>query len=211
MLNKEQKKRILAFLAPTLGVWLLRFIFFTCKVKIHGNKLPNSPCILATWHREILLMPFCYNSVKNKKQNVSVIASPHGDGQLVGRIIKKLTNGKTIDGSSSKHALKALLEAIKVLKEGFFHVAIAPDGPRGPIYSVAGGVVMLSQKANVPIVAFNCKASKAWEFNSWDKMFLPKPFSKVDFYIGEPFLLTHLSVEEGKQKVKERLSGHVTF
>lgn len=206
MLNKEQKKRILAFLAPSIGVWLLKLLFFTCKVKYHGNKLPNCSCVLATWHREILLMPFCYNKMKNQDRDVSVIASPHGDGQLVGSVIKKLTSGKTIDGSSSKNALKALLLAIKDIKSGLYNVAIAPDGPRGPMHSVAGGVVMLSQKADAPIVTFNCKASSFWQFSSWDKMFLPKPFSTIDFYIGEPFLLTNLSVEEGIQKVKERLS-----
>lgn len=205
MLSKKTKKKVLAFLAQSLAPKLLYLIYLTCKKNFFGDKLPQESCLLVTWHGEMLMMAFCYNKVKQTNKKVSVIASTHGDGQLMGNILIELTKGKIINGSSSKKALKALLEAMKDIKSGHYNVAIAPDGPRGPRHSVAGGVVTLSQKTHTPIVTFNCKASSVWQLKSWDKMFLPKPFCRLDFYIGEPFLLDELSIEEGKQKVQERL------
>lgn len=152
---------------------------------------------------------FLLQSKKRKNRNVCVMTSPHFDGQLIDKIIRKITNGDTIKGSSNKDGAKVLRQAFKVLKSKNLDLAIAPDGPRGPRHKAAQGIVVLSQRLKVPIVTVNCKASSFWQFNSWDKMFLPKPFSRIDFYIGEPFLLEGLDMNDGMKKVQERLMKNV--
>ncbi len=157
------------------------------------------------------MTPFCYIKKQDKTRTVCVMTSPHFDGQLIGKIFQKMTGGISVEGSSSKDGAKALMKSIRVLKKPNFDMAISPDGPRGPRHSVAPGVVMLSQRLNIPIVTINTRSSSNWKFNTWDKMFLPKPFSKIDFYLSEPFYLDGLDIEQASKKVKDKLmeNAHV--
>lgn len=207
MLKKETKREILAKIVPPLGAFLLKTIYFTCKVRFHGDRFFDTNTIYASWHGEIVMSPFCYLKMQeDKTREICVITSRHFDGRLIGNILKRVVaNSKTIEGSSSKGGSKALVGAIRFLKRPKCDIAISPDGPRGPRHTVAQGIVVLSQRLNVPIVTINCKSSSCWRFKSWDKMFLPKPFSTIDFFISKPFYLEGLSLEEGKQKVKEKL------
>jgi len=58
------------------------------------------------------------------------------------------------------------------------------DGPRGPAGKVKDGVIQLALTSDAVIVPFYTYADRAWYFNSWDKFFLPKPFSKVIISFG---------------------------
>ncbi len=204
MLNKKRKKAIIAFLAQSIGLFILKLLYLTYKKKIYGKNIPLSPSLLVTWHGEMVLMPFLFTEQNPNNKQVKVIASPHGDGQIIANIIKKFPNADIIYGSSNKNPIKTLLLAFKNLKAGC-DIAIALDGPRGPRHSVANGVVALSQKFNTPIVTFNCKCESYWQLKSWDKMCLPKPFSKVEFFIGEPFHVEGLSLDEAKLKIQNKL------
>lgn len=205
MLKKETKRGVISVIAPPLASFLLKFIYFTCKVRFHGSDFPHENAIYASWHGEMVMTPFCYLKMQTIKRSICVITSRHFDGRMIGEVLKKIVKGgKSVEGSSSKGGSKSLRVAMKILKDGD-DLAIAPDGPRGPRHSVAQGIVILSQRMNVPIVVLNCKASSSWRFKSWDRMFLPKPFSRIDFFVSEPFYLDGLDVKEGRKKVKDML------
>ena len=190
-------------LIPFLLHLLVRFIYLTNKkVFHHPKKLDDKVYIVAFWHGELLMQPFNYHKLKPKSK-VSAIISDHKDGEAITRTVEFL-GIDSIRGSSSKGGLKALMNAIKELKEGN-DIAITPDGPRGPRHSVANGIVAISQKTNAKILAFNCKPTKYWQFNSWDKFILPKPFGRMDFYVSEPFSVEGLEIEEAKNLIKEKL------
>lgn len=205
MLKSIIKSDLFVHIVPFIAAFFLKIIYFTCKVRFHGCDFPNSNAIFITWHGELVMTPFCYKKKSHKNQNVYVLASPHRDGIMIQNTIKQIAKSKSILGSSVKNPAKALIGAMKILKEKNNSIAISPDGPKGPRHSVAQGVVILSQKLHVPIVTVNCKASSCWKFNSWDKMFLPKPFSKIDFYIGEPFYLDGLQLQNAINTVKQKL------
>ena len=99
------------------------------------------------------------------------------------------------------------MRALRELKVGN-DVAITPDGPRGPRYSIADGVVIISQKSGKNIRCFNAIPSKYWQFNSWDKFVLPKPFGKIDFYISEPFSVKDMELEDAKSLIKTKMLQH---
>ena len=109
-----------------------------------------------------------------------------------------------VRGSSSKGAAKVLISAIRELKEGN-DIAITPDGPRGPRHSVADGVIAIAQKSGARIIVLNSKPSKYWQFNSWDKFILPKPFGKINFYMSEPFNINDLEFEEARSFIKDKM------
>jgi lysophospholipid acyltransferase (LPLAT)-like uncharacterized protein len=125
------------------------------------------------------------------------------DGEIISKIYS-LFGVESIRGSSSKGGTKALISTIKEIKFGN-DVALTPDGPRGPRFSVADGVIAIAQKSSAKIVVLNSKPTKYWQFKSWDKFILPKPFGKIDFYMSEPFDISNLGFEEARDFIKNKM------
>ncbi len=147
------------------------------------------------------MQPFLYKKVRNK--SVYAMISEHSDGEAISKLIK-FFKFNSIRGSSRKGAVRVLLLAIKRLREGS-DVALSPDGPKGPRHSVANGIVAMARKSNAKIVTFNYKPDKYWQFKSWDRFIIPKPFSTIEFFASEPFSINHLSDAEAKIYIRERL------
>ena len=191
-------------LLPYIAQTIVRLIYITNKKRFHytSSVKENESIIVAMWHGDLLMQPLNYRAFR-KNGVVKVIVSEHRDGKLIKKVCEHLGVGG-IAGSSSKGGAKALINAIKSLKKGI-DVAITPDGPRGPIYSVADGIVALSQKTGVKIVPFSSKPSKYWQMKSWDKFIVPKPFGEIDFYVGEPFSIEGLETEEAKKYICKKL------
>lgn len=200
-MKKKISKYLLVNVLPFVLQLLVKLIVFTNKKRYHYPKHwnKNESFILSVWHGDLLMQPFNYNALKLNKP-LKAIISQHSDGEAIAKVMNYL-GVESISGSSSKGGAKALISAIKEIKKGS-NIAITPDGPRGPIYSVADGVVAISQKTKAKILPFSSIPSKYWQFNSWDKFILPKPFGRIDFYIGEPFTLQDLSMTEAKKLVK---------
>ena len=96
---------------------------------------------------------------------------------------------------------------MKIKRDGI-EQEITPDGPRGPRYSIADGIVAIAKKSGKNIVCFNSIPTKYWQFKSWDKFVLPKPFGKIDFYISEPFSIEDLELEDAKSLIKTKMLQH---
>jgi len=202
------RKKLLRFLAlylvPPLGWLIISFLFLFSKKKIiQEQELPDSPVIVALWHGELLMVAPFYKSYR-KKPHAKLIISEHFDGDLIARTLAIFGLG-SIRGSSTRGGIKALLNGIKELKNGY-DIGITPDGPRGPRHQVADGVVVMAQKAKIPVVCLRVGASEYWELKSWDKFMIPKPFSTLTYKLSKPLDLTKLSVEEAKELLSKELS-----
>ncbi len=188
---------------PFLLQILVRIIYVTNKKVFHHPKVLNDKVYIVTfWHGELLMQPFNYQKLKPKGK-VSGIISEHKDGEAIAKTVEYL-GIYSIRGSSTRGGTKALINAIKELKAGD-DIAITPDGPRGPRHSIANGIVAISQKTNAKILAFNCKPTKYWQFNSWDKFIVPKPFGTIHFYVSDPFGVDSLELEDAKNLIKAKL------
>jgi len=203
------KKKIFKFLeisvAPFLLQLLVKFIYFTNKKTYHHKSFldDNQNYIISMWHGDLLMQPFNYRNFK-KNGTVKGMISEHRDGEALRKTVEYLGIG-SLYGSSTRGGVKALLGAIKAIKQGI-DVAITPDGPKGPIYSIADGVVIIAQKTNTKILPFSSIPSKYWQLKSWDKFIIPKPFGKIDFYIGEPIDVSNMDIEEAKALVLKRMN-----
>ena len=187
-------------------IWL---IFLTCKKKFSDTNLVNEPCVVLFWHGRIAMMSFAYrhwwSKANDGKRLGKVIISDHKDGEIITRVIKFFKIG-TIRGSSSKGGVKVLIEALREIKNGT-DIIITPDGPRGPLYSVADGAVVIAQKQNANVQILNYEATKFWQFKSWDKMILPKPFCEINFILSQPFKVTGLEIDDAKKIIKEKMQS----
>jgi len=206
-LTRENKRKILSFVIPPILYILIRLIHLTVKKRFHLPKhVPNEPFMVAFWHGKLLLAPFIYKKLR-KNVRIGVIISDHFDGEMIAKTMG-FFGFETIRGSSSKGGIKALKESFGRINDGY-DIAITPDGPRGPYQSLADGIVSISQKKSLQVVAFNYTASAFWELKSWDRFMIPKPFSTVDFYACEPFSIQGLEKEEAKAIIKEKLNESV--
>lgn len=203
------KKKIFKYLETTLVPLLLqlfvRFVSLTNKKTYHTtNKISEDETfIVSMWHGDLLMQPFNYQNFK-PKGTVRAIISEHSDGEAIRRTVEYLGIG-SLAGSSTRGGAKALIGAIKSIKNGI-DVAITPDGPKGPIYSVADGVVIISQKTKAKILPFSVIPSKYWQLKSWDKFIIPKPFGKIDFYIGDPIDVSGMQIDEAKALISEKMA-----
>ena len=188
---------------PYLAYFVIKFIYFTNKKVFHHPKLVDGEAyIFVAWHGDLVCQPMNY--FKNRPNGtIKTLISQSKDGEIISRIYS-LFGGGSIRGSSSKGATKALISTIREIKSGV-DIAITPDGPRGPMHTVADGVIAIAKKSGARIVVLNSHPKSYWQFNSWDKFFLPKPFGRIDFFMSEPFDVSDLEFEEARSFIKNKM------
>jgi hypothetical protein len=190
---------------PHLLYYVVRIIYATNKKVYHHPKDDKEPLIICMWHGDLMSQPYNYFAFR-KNGIVKAMISHNKDGEIITKLVSNFKIG-AVRGSSSKGAAKVLISALKELKEGN-DLAITPDGPRGPRYSIADGVIGLAQKSEAKIVCFNTIPTKYWQFKSWDKFILPKPFGRIDFYISEPINVKNMEFEQAREFIKEKMLIH---
>ncbi|QOG12671.1 lysophospholipid acyltransferase family protein [Arcobacter sp. FWKO B] len=205
-MKKKVKYFINTVILPFILQLFVRVLYLLNKKVFHApQQVPNEPILVAFWHGDLIMQPFTYKHIK-KNGTIKTLISDHRDGETITKTVEYL-GIDSIRGSSSKGGVKALLGAIKELKQGN-DVAITPDGPRGPRHSVADGIVAIAQKSGAKIVIFNVIPTKYWQFNSWDKFTIPKPFGTIDFFISEPLDVSTLELQEAKDLIKNKMMIH---
>ncbi len=163
--------------------WLLRLLVATLRFEIEFPELleaaqAREKAVFVFWHNRLLLVPFIYHRflAGNRPQGMAM-TSTSGDGELIAQFLLRFNVGP-VRGSATKRGTAALRELIGWLKRGH-DVCITPDGSRGPIYEIKPGVVVLAQLSGVPMLSIGIDYSRSWRLKSWDRFFIPKPFSKV--------------------------------
>jgi Kdo2-lipid IVA 3' secondary acyltransferase len=172
-------------LIASLGTAIIRALAITWRYRLTNQESVRSlrarrePFIFAFWHGQMLPLLWVHRG-----ERVAVVISSHHDGEIIARIAERL-GYRTIRGSSSRGAARALLGIVRELETGA-EVAVTPDGPRGPARKFAGGALVAAQRVGAPIVGIGVNASRAWRLKSWDRFMIPKPFSKVNVVYTSP-------------------------
>ena len=130
------------------------------------------PGIFPFWHRCVLPATWLY-----RHQHPAVMTSQSRDGEFIARVIRRF-GFLPVRGSSSRGGQRALLEMNSLLGEGHA-VAFTIDGPRGPRYVAKKGPVLLARMSGAAITAFYVAVERAWVLNTWDRLVVPKPFSRI--------------------------------
>jgi lysophospholipid acyltransferase (LPLAT)-like uncharacterized protein len=148
--------------------------------------------IYAIWHNRIALIP----AIHNRQINLSAIVSRHNDGRIIGGILSHF--GISIAyGSTSNGGAQAMRQLIDYYKKGS-HIAITPDGPRGPSQVAASGVAQFAILLNAPVICISASTNRMFRLNSWDRFILPLPFSKIYFAYSEPIFADNMDCDVKK-------------
>ena len=217
------------FLIQEVLAWLImlyiELVFLTSRKKILNNKIINdsinvrSPLIIAFWHNRLVMIPAMAKRIKNSYPNYNfmTLASRHGDGRIVGRVMQKFSLisilGSTKDGRKSSRGIdfSSMRQILDGLKRGY-SLGITPDGPRGPNQKINGDIINIAKIANAKIIAVSYSSSNFIIFNSWDRFKLPLPFGKLSFYIDEvPLEIPRNSSDEQIIEFEKTLTNKLNF
>ena len=188
------RQRVVLRLIIGAGYWFIRIVGPTLRVCISREDgaqqtVAQRPLIGSFWHACIIPATYMCRNL-----GVRVMSSNSYDGEYMGRIIRKF-GFVAVKGSSSRNAVRALLGLRRALDAGW-SVAFTLDGPRGPRYKVKPGPVSLGRSSGVPLTMFHMDVDKAWVLNSWDRLIIPKPFSRVLVRFGKLIEVPHEAGDE---------------
>lgn len=150
-------------------------------VKISGEKKPLH--IAAFWHDRILLTTYFW-----RFRNYAAMVSESFDGEYIARTSQRFGHAMA-RGSSTRGGTKALRIMKNLLEKEKFSLTLTIDGPKGPRHKVKSGAILLAKITGVPIIPVLIEPKNFWTINSWDKMQIPKPFTKAKIFIGEPIFV----------------------
>ncbi len=177
------RQRIILRLIIAAGYGFIRLVGPTLRVCVSREEgaqetIGQRPLIVSFWHACIIPATYTCRNI-----GVRVMSSYSYDGEYMGRIIRKF-GFVAVKGSSSRNPVRALLGLRRALEQGWT-VAFSLDGPRGPRRKVKPGPVALARSSRVPLSMFHMAVEKAWVLNTWDRLIIPKPFSRVLIRFGK--------------------------
>jgi lysophospholipid acyltransferase (LPLAT)-like uncharacterized protein len=191
-------------------IWIIyKIISSTWRVSVFEPQdmkdllVQKTPLILSHFHGDELVLISLV-----KKYKIATMTSTSRDGEIMNTALK-LLGAKTSRGSSTRGGVSALKGLIQLCKSGH-SCSFAVDGPKGPIFEVKPGVFETSRLLKAPIFACGVTVDRAWHFpKSWNKTFLPKPFSKVQIYWQGPALWIDKSIDPRDSNLAKALQNQL--
>jgi lysophospholipid acyltransferase (LPLAT)-like uncharacterized protein len=175
-----------AGLAKLLGIYL-GFALRTTRWSLEGHEhmaphAAGAPVVVAFWHERLPMMPMLWlrarqsHEGRNTHNRVHVLVSQHRDGRFIGAVVSRFALNVVL-GSSSRGGAKGMRVLLNLIGGGD-HIAITPDGPRGPRRVAAAGVAQIAALSGVPVLPCAAQTTRRWVLRTWDRMVVPKPFGR---------------------------------
>ncbi|MGH8683240.1 MAG: lysophospholipid acyltransferase family protein [Burkholderiales bacterium] len=192
-----------AFAAPLL----IRGLVGSCRVTLRSAHLleqakGGEPFIGVVWHEHLIFLASVFRGT-----GFTILVSRSRDGELGARIAHRL-GLRTVRGSSSRGGEEALGEIVEVARGGA-SVGFIADGPRGPRREMKLGAVIAAKLSGRPIVPIVCSMRRAVRLNSWDRMQIPLPFTRIVGNAGDPIHVpadaSRAECERIRQQVQEEM------
>jgi lysophospholipid acyltransferase (LPLAT)-like uncharacterized protein len=167
------------FLIPSL--YLLRLWFKSLRLRgtVRLKKFlheKSSPKIFIFWHNRLFPITRLYEMC-HRIHPIYGLISPSKDGAWLSATYEQL-GIPSVRGSSRRGGPSALRDCVHLIHDGA-SIAITPDGPRGPRYIIKEGTLWLSEMTHTAIAIIGIHFHHAIRLRTWDKFYLPLPFSRV--------------------------------
>jgi len=190
--------------AILIRTWIgtLSFRYRSLGENVFPDRGVNEHYLFAFWHENILVPCHAF-----ARKDTLVLISQHADGEMIAQVCKHMGWG-TVRGSSTRGGIKAMREMMRATSD--FHIAVMPDGPRGPRRHVELGLIYLAAKSGKPIVLLGVGHDRPWRLQTWDRFVVPRPFSKAIVLASEPIHIpadaSKAELETYRQQVETALS-----
>ena len=164
----------------------IRFVYWTNRWSVEGAEHPRRllaagrPFVGAFWHGRMMMIPVAWR----RMAPMHMLISPHRDGRIIADAVAYF-GIRSVAGSTTRGGTTALRALVKLLAAGDC-VAITPDGPAGPAMVAASGIVNVARLAGVPIQPVVFATSRRRIMDTWDRLYVAKPFGRGVILWGEP-------------------------
>jgi lysophospholipid acyltransferase (LPLAT)-like uncharacterized protein len=169
---------------------------------------PKRAVVIGCWHEQMI----AFLSIHSGSFPYMAMASRSKDGEYAAFIARKMgfipVRGSSRKRGKEKGGKEAIDTYISNMMEGG-RGGITMDGPKGPRHTCKPGIVIIAQQTGAMILPGAAFAQKYWEFNSWDKFKLPKPFTRIKLRYAEPFAvpanISQTQITEACRLIEERI------
>lgn len=160
---------------------LLRLYYATLRIRIDAKdeaalRNTSQPLVVVAWHNRSFIVPFIFRRFRRPGKCFCLI-SPSRAAAWEDAMFH-LLGIPSARGSSSRRSIVAMRELLKGFHEGN-DICISPDGPTGPRYEFKRGATVAARLTKAPILLLGAESECAWRPHTWDRHFVPLPFSRV--------------------------------
>ncbi len=181
------RSRTANILIARVATWILKLLFSTVKADLRCADPDATPYVepkstrrfaFCMWHDAVALAVFAH-----KTWSLAGLISQHRDGGYLADAAE-YAGIYPVRGSASRGGAEAVGHLIE---RSDLHLAMTPDGPRGPRRTLKEGIMFLASRSRRPIVPTALTGTSCWSIQgNWTNLILPKPFSSILLIAGKP-------------------------
>ena len=125
----------------------LRFDASPDDVRAYMKK--DVPVAIVLWHNRLFLAAEIVRRYRQGRPAYALVSASQDGAWLTAFF--SLAGMRTVRGSSSRLGREAATALVEVLKAGY-DVGITPDGPRGPLYALKPGSIIVARRTRAPLL-----------------------------------------------------------
>lgn len=205
--KRSRLRRTLYRIAAPLILGVIRTLWATVRCgRVEGEEHleraleRGQPIVVCCWHAELIpTVVWLTSRFARHARPLAFMVSPSVDGDLVTRVLER-TGSLVVRGSATRSGVKVLRDLYRLMGKSGASPVILPDGPQGPPRVMKEGALLLSSVSNAPILCVAAAARSPFHLKTWDRMWIPKPFSRVTFAVGP---LRAPALHQGAEELEE--------
>jgi lysophospholipid acyltransferase (LPLAT)-like uncharacterized protein len=162
--------------------------------------------LFAFWHGQLSMIQAPY---RGHSAGICIQVSRHSDGEIIARAVRPY-GIRAARGSATRGGIASVREMLEANRQGY-DLAIAVDGPRGPLHEAKAGAIRLAQATGARLFPVACVPRHGHVFASWDRFTLPVPFTKVYYVAGSPRSVPREADEETIERERQSLESELRW
>jgi len=172
----------------------------------------DHPLIVAVWHGQFMMTS---GFRPDPSVKVAAMVARHGDAEVVGTAMEQfgveLIRGAGAGGRrKDRGGVHALRQAVRYLKDGY-SIVMTADVPPGPARKAGAGIVTIARLAGRPIVPCAVASSRFHALDTWSRLTINLPGSKLVYVAGDPIWVDpeagEAELEFARQQVERGLNA----
>lgn len=206
-MKRHLRTTLLAKISAPMAAGLIRTVKATSRTVHEPPDLierlrAQVPFIMAMWHGQFMMLA----DLNTREFNVSAMVARHGDAEIMAHVLKKF-GISAIRGAGAGRRKKnrggvyALRAAHHALEQGTI-VAMTADVPASKPRVAGDGIVTLARLSGRPIIPVAAATSRYAVLNTWSKMTVNMPFSKLAVVGGDPIFVAADADDAAMEKAR---------
>ena len=170
------RRAVLWPFALLVKLWGMSLRFEASPEDVRNYSKRDEPVAMVLWHNRLFLAAEILRRYRQGRTPYALVSASQDGAWLTAFF--SLMGLRAVRGSSSRLGREAASDLVEVMRAGY-DIGITPDGPRGPRYELKPGAIIVPRRTGAPLLLIGGEFASTWRLRSWDRFYLPKPFSRV--------------------------------